>query len=1141
MATNYITRSGQVTIIDLQDIDHITVYYLATSASENITWNTLGWTTTIQSIDLSNPYLWSYQEAISGKNEVINRTEPVIIGVYGPQGIQGEQGVQGVQGPAGQDGYTPIKNVDYFDGTPGQDGQDGAYPISITVLYCLTSVPPTSDTSGTANIPIYTQESYTSGASYYRKEITTLSDTSIIETNWELDGSLTSANRNAFLANQTAQAAQNTVLAQETEIDALQAQAKHFIYNETGAIVATGIDANTYNPELVSTYGYNAITAPGYIGLRYNDANLMQLTTAKLTFYVPRTNATDTAIKMLELSAADASEETPAGLRIYNPSSLNQELMTLSNNALSFKDLTGNILASFGSNGTIQSGNFEIDNNAIFSTHGTKIDLSNGEIFSKYFRVSDSQGDSVENGAYIQGRIEAFDGKIGSSNSNYWYIGNFIDSYEANSALIKSYGSAQIQLGNNLSWRLATDRLHTAWTDENAIDNPYYLRFPRDNQNYYWDSGIHISTGSSSDKFVYIRKSHENNGSSLLENLNANLNDETSNTWDYQFYVDGSGNLYAQNLYAKIDGNWVLVGGANGTYLPLSGGTITGNLTVNGTLTATASNAIRVANDLIIKWGAANTEGTNKFTYNGSAEKTITLGNAAIKDVISSLTNNTSSTDLPTAAAVVNYVGGIINSGITNAGTGLDKNGNTINHSNSITAQTTQAVYPIKIDAQGHISAYGNAITSMPASDVPSWAKAATKPTYNYSEISGTPTALKNPNALQIKIYDGNSNPSTTVSYDGSAANKIANVASNNAIVGLNTTIAEGGVSTFNITKADGSTDSFEVTIVASAASSAETADSLTVGTVGSTSRPVYFSNGIPKQIGYTIQSSVPSGAVFTDTTYTAGIGLSLTGTTFNISTVPIANGGTGQTTARNGFHALTGGLTEGTADVTDNTVLMTGNTNAATNDWYYRKASHLYNYIKGKTDTAYLKLTGGTVTGVTQINNILTLYREGTTANNYPAGIQFSVKDTTNNLVDNNAYIYVYDDHATSAYGTNMVIRSGGGMFIGGGESPSAHYSAKGSTYTGEDTFVTTDGILYLQSNGNTIANRLGMAINTAHQLVPIKADTYTNNVGSIGSGSYYWQHIYGTNYHGIVYNISEKAAMHYDSNLDAIVFSFA
>lgn len=45
------------------------------------------------------------------------------------------------------------------------------------------------------------------------------------------------------------------------------------------------------------------------------------------------------------------------------------------------------------------------------------------------------------------------------------------------------------------------------------------------------------------------------------------------------------------------------------------------------------------------------------------------------------------------------------------AGTGLSLSSTTFNHSNSVTAQTTQAVYPIKIDAQGHISAYGSAVT----------------------------------------------------------------------------------------------------------------------------------------------------------------------------------------------------------------------------------------------------------------------------------------------------------------------------------------------------------------------------------------------------------------------------------------------
>lgn len=53
-------------------------------------------------------------------------------------------------------------------------------------------------------------------------------------------------------------------------------------------------------------------------------------------------------------------------------------------------------------------------------------------------------------------------------------------------------------------------------------------------------------------------------------------------------------------------------------------------------------------------------------------------------------------------------------------GTGLTlthnaTNGIVLDHTNSVTAQTTQAIYPIKIDAQGHISAYGSAVTPLTA------------------------------------------------------------------------------------------------------------------------------------------------------------------------------------------------------------------------------------------------------------------------------------------------------------------------------------------------------------------------------------------------------------------------------------------
>lgn len=81
-----------------------------------------------------------------------------------------------------------------------------------------------------------------------------------------------------------------------------------------------------------------------------------------------------------------------------------------------------------------------------------------------------------------------------------------------------------------------------------------------------------------------------------------------------------------------------------------------------------------------------------------------------------------------TSSDITNWNGKTSNTGTVTkvtAGTGLSigstSGGNftttgTINHTNSVTAQSTQAIYPIKIDAQGHISAYGSAVTPLTAS-----------------------------------------------------------------------------------------------------------------------------------------------------------------------------------------------------------------------------------------------------------------------------------------------------------------------------------------------------------------------------------------------------------------------------------------
>ena len=93
------------------------------------------------------------------------------------------------------------------------------------------------------------------------------------------------------------------------------------------------------------------------------------------------------------------------------------------------------------------------------------------------------------------------------------------------------------------------------------------------------------------------------------------------------------------------------------------------------------------------------------------------------------------------------------------AGTGLSLSGNTFNHSNAVTAQTTQALYPIKIDAQGHISAYGSAIN-----------------------------ALKNPYAL--KFFVGNTE--LTNNYDG---HDYFDIIFSNKFNVANSSVEDGGIS----------------------------------------------------------------------------------------------------------------------------------------------------------------------------------------------------------------------------------------------------------------------------------------------------------------------------------------------------------
>ena len=131
--------------------------------------------------------------------------------------------------------------------------------------------------------------------------------------------------------------------------------------------------------------------------------------------------------------------------------------------------------------------------------------------------------------------------------------------------------------------------------------------------------------------------------------------------------------------------------------------------------------------------------------------------------------------------------------------------------------------------------------------------------THTKSQITDFPASLKNPTSLSIQLNGG-----TATVYDGSNAKSI------------NITPAGIGAS------ASGHTHNYAGS--SSVGGSANSAVKLDTSTAGSGTQPVYFSGGKPVACTYSLNKSVPSNAVFTDTNTWRGIQNNLTSDSTNDS-----------------------------------------------------------------------------------------------------------------------------------------------------------------------------------------------------------------------------------------------------------------
>lgn len=252
----------------------------------------------------------------------------------------------------------------------------------------------------------------------------------------------------------------------------------------------------------------------------------------------------------------------------------------------------------------LKSNNYVAGNDGTYSSLGTFLDLSNGEIHTPGFYL-----DSVGN-AFYQGTVNADAGYFGDANNN-WYIGSaeFDNIRNKDDALVNgveysaliSKGNAALTAGH---WYLMSQDgslgIQSGWT---TINGGNYV-FDKETQKYYDMGMVEPIFGSKNEwdnKFLYIRRVKDPSSS--------------QSTWEYLFKVDKDGTIYENGI--KLSDKYARKDAIGSTYLPISGGTVTGNLTVNGTLTAIASKANQLTHTLSV----------NGKSWNGSADLTVgTMG-----------------------------------------------------------------------------------------------------------------------------------------------------------------------------------------------------------------------------------------------------------------------------------------------------------------------------------------------------------------------------------------------------------------------------------------------------------------------------------------------------------------------------------
>lgn len=530
-----------------------------------------------------------------------------------------------------EEGRTTESNPACITGAKGTTGQSGRSIQSIKEQYYLS----TSSTSQVGGSWQDAMPTYVNGRYYWTHSIITWKEpngsTTTETTTAVLAGALTSANSTAKSASDTAITANNTANAANNTANAANTTAGEAKSIAQEAQSTAGQALTTANNKNKTFYQTSQPTGGSYLdGDSWYDTD----DDNKLYIY----NGTSKKWVAQQFGNAAIADSSITNAKIANATIQSAKIISLEGAKIVANSITANQLAT----DAIKSNNYQASPNTSspYSATGTFLDLSTGNIYTPNFGV-----DSVNGAAHINGQIIATSGQIGDSSTNYWQIGTYNDYNMNPSAAIIGNGTSYIQSG---TWQISNNRINTQTYDGN--NQITYIHYG----DKYWDYGMKVpeldSTKSTyingiSDNWLYIRRTKANSIPSL----------ETD--WDYLFRVDKDGTIYENGV--KLNEKYASIDGVSGAYLPRSGGTITGNLTVNGTLTATASKANELTHTLTINgqgWsGSANlTINTLGVAYGGTGK---TTGKDAANYFLNSLDTG-SSTPVDGDYYISQYVGG---------------------------------------------------------------------------------------------------------------------------------------------------------------------------------------------------------------------------------------------------------------------------------------------------------------------------------------------------------------------------------------------------------------------------------------------------------------------------------------------------